>query len=57
MPKEAFLDSHGVKLYYIDWGGTGRPMMLLAGLGDTAHQYRGLAVLAEYSHPLRSAPR
>ena len=43
MPTEAFLDSHGVKLHYLDWGGTGRPMVLLAGLGDTAHQYRGLA--------------
>lgn len=43
MPIEAFFDSDGVKLHYIDWGGTGEPMVLLAGLGDTAHQYRGLA--------------
>lgn len=43
MPAEAFFDSDGVKLHYIDWGGTGRPMVLLAGLGDTVHQYRGLA--------------
>ncbi len=42
MPTDAFFDSDGVKLHYIDWGGTGRPMVLLAGLGDTAHQYRGL---------------
>lgn len=43
MPTEAFFDSAGVKLHYLDWGGSGRPMVLLAGLGDTAHQFRGLA--------------
>jgi pimeloyl-ACP methyl ester carboxylesterase len=43
LPKESFFDSDGVKLHYIDWGGSGRPMVLLAGLGDTAHLYRGLA--------------
>jgi pimeloyl-ACP methyl ester carboxylesterase len=40
---ERFFDSGGVKLHYIDWGGTGRPLVLLAGLGDTAHLYRSLA--------------
>jgi non-heme chloroperoxidase len=28
-----------VKLEVIDWGGTGRPLVLLAGLGNTAHVY------------------
>ena len=27
----------GVRLEVLDWGGTGRPLILLAGLGDTAH--------------------
>jgi pimeloyl-ACP methyl ester carboxylesterase len=27
----------GVKLEVLDWGGTGRPLVLLAGLGNTAH--------------------
>jgi hypothetical protein len=27
----------GVKLEVMDWGGTGTPVVLLAGLGDTAH--------------------
>ncbi len=40
---EGFFDSNGVKLHYIDWGGDGRPLVLLAGLGDSAQQYRGLA--------------
>lgn len=43
MPKEEFIDSNGIKLHYIDWNGTGRPMVLLAGLGDTAHIYHGIA--------------
>lgn len=43
MPEERFFDSDDVSLHYIDWGGAGRPLVLLAGLGDTAHLYRGLA--------------
>jgi non-heme chloroperoxidase len=27
----------GVKVEALDWGGTGRPVLLLAGLGDTGH--------------------
>jgi pimeloyl-ACP methyl ester carboxylesterase len=41
--EERFFDSDGVSLHYIDWGGAGRPLVLLAGLGDTAHLYRSLA--------------
>jgi pimeloyl-ACP methyl ester carboxylesterase len=29
----------GVKLEVVDWGGSGRPMVLLAGLGANAHTY------------------
>lgn len=29
----------GVKLEVVDWGGTGRPLVLLAGLGNTAHSF------------------
>ncbi len=43
MASERYFDSGGVQLHYLDWGGTGRPMVLLAGLGDTAQLYRGLA--------------
>src|ERR1700678_3558513 len=28
-----------VQLEVLDWGGTGRPLVLLAGLGDKAHVY------------------
>ena len=40
---ERFFCSDGVKLHTLDWGGTGRPLVLLAGLGDTAHLYGSLA--------------
>jgi non-heme chloroperoxidase len=29
----------GVKLEVLDWGGTGRPLVFLAGLGDSAHVF------------------
>ena len=40
---ERFFYSDGVKLHTLDWGGAGKPLVLLAGLGDTAHLYRSLA--------------
>ena len=33
----------GVKLQVLDWGGNGRPVVLLAGLGDTAHDFDSFA--------------
>jgi len=33
----------GVKLEVLDWGGLGRPLVLLAGQGDTAHVFDELA--------------
>ena len=41
----------GVNLEVIDWGGTGRPAVLLTGLGNTAHVYDGFApLLAQNYH-------
>ncbi|MBS1804885.1 MAG: alpha/beta hydrolase [Acidobacteria bacterium] len=33
----------GVKLEVLDWGGAGRPMVLLTGLGNNAHVFDGFA--------------
>ncbi|MFK2931084.1 alpha/beta fold hydrolase [Dyella agri] len=33
----------GVRLEVLDWGGTGRPLVLLAGLGNTAHVFDSIA--------------
>jgi pimeloyl-ACP methyl ester carboxylesterase len=40
----------GVKLEVLDWGGTGRPLVLLAGLGDNAHGFDKFAqkLVAKY---------
>jgi non-heme chloroperoxidase len=32
-----------IKLEVLDWGGTGRPLVLLTGLGDTAHVFDSFA--------------
>jgi non-heme chloroperoxidase len=34
----------GVKLEVLDWGGSGRPLVLLAGLGNTAHVFDAFAL-------------
>jgi non-heme chloroperoxidase len=33
----------GVRLEVLDWGGSGRPLIFLAGSGDTAHRFDGFA--------------
>jgi len=33
----------GVQLEIVDWGGTGRPLIFLAGFGGTAHTFDGFA--------------
>lgn len=33
----------GVKLEVLDWGGSGRPLVFLAGLGNTAHSFEDFA--------------
>jgi pimeloyl-ACP methyl ester carboxylesterase len=43
MLKEGFVDLAGLKLHYVDWGGAGQPLVLLAGLGATAKVYSSLA--------------
>lgn len=41
----------GVSLEVLDFGGTGRPMVLLAGMGGSAHSYRAFAPkLTPYYH-------
>jgi len=43
-PKAMFVAvDEDVKLEVLDWGGSGRPVVLLSGLGDTAHVYDGFA--------------
>jgi pimeloyl-ACP methyl ester carboxylesterase len=41
--EEKLIHANGIRLHTLDWGGTGRSVLLLAGLGDSAQIYRSLA--------------
>ena len=36
-PKDEFVEVNGLRLHYRDWGGSGRPIVLLHGLASTCH--------------------
>jgi len=43
--QDGFVRINGVRLHYVDWGGTGEAMLFLTGLGDSAHAFDSMAVL------------
>ena len=43
IPSDQFVILDGVRFHYLDWGGDGEPLLLLAGLGCTAHVFAELA--------------
>jgi len=50
-PSEHFVQSHGIRLHYLDWGGSGEPLLLLTGFGTPADTFQPLAVgLREQFH-------
>jgi pimeloyl-ACP methyl ester carboxylesterase len=38
-PKTGFVTANGIKLHYLDWGGSGETILFLPGFNDTAHVY------------------
>lgn len=42
MQQQGFVNLAGIGLHYVDWGGAGRPLLLIAGLGDTVQIFGGL---------------
>ena len=38
-PKAGFVQANGIRLHYLDWGGSGDPILFLPGFNDTAHVY------------------
>jgi pimeloyl-ACP methyl ester carboxylesterase len=38
-PKTGFVTANGIKLHYLEWGGSGDTILFLAGFNDTAHIY------------------
>lgn len=47
----------GVRLQYLDFGGTGEPLLLLAGLNNTANVYRSFAPLLTGNFRVRAVTR
>ena len=47
----------GVRLEVLDWGGTGRPVVLLAGLGATAHDFDEFAPKLSASYHVYAVTR
>jgi pimeloyl-ACP methyl ester carboxylesterase len=39
VPKTGFVSVNGIKLHYLDWGGSGEIILFLSGFNDTAHVY------------------
>ncbi len=51
--RDGFARLPGVTLHYVDWGGTGPVLLLLTGLGDSAHAFDALAPqLSDRAHVL-----
>jgi pimeloyl-ACP methyl ester carboxylesterase len=44
-PETLFVEvDHNVKLEVLNWGGAGKPLILLGGLGSTAHVFDSFAL-------------
>jgi pimeloyl-ACP methyl ester carboxylesterase len=41
--KTGFVSVNGIKLHYLDWGGKGRVLLFLAGVGNSAHIFDDIA--------------
>jgi pimeloyl-ACP methyl ester carboxylesterase len=41
--KDGFVNANGIKLHYVDWGGTGDTILFLPGFNDSAHIYDSFA--------------
>ncbi len=42
-PKSGFVTANGIHLHYLDWGGQGQPLLLLAGMGCSVHIFSDFA--------------
>jgi pimeloyl-ACP methyl ester carboxylesterase len=49
-PKDEFVEVNGLRLHYRDWGGSGRPVVLLHGLASTSHIWDLVAPLLSQDH-------
>jgi len=47
---EDFIVSNGIKLHYLDWGGSGQALILIHGLGDSPYIFEDLASSLSADH-------
>jgi pimeloyl-ACP methyl ester carboxylesterase len=55
--KSAFININGVKHHYLDWGGNGETVLLLAGLGNTAHIFESFGSALANDHRVLALTR
>ena len=41
--EENFIQGNGIQLHYLDWGGSGQPLVLIPGLGDSPYIFLDIA--------------
>jgi pimeloyl-ACP methyl ester carboxylesterase len=41
--EEGFIQTNGIELHYLDWGGSGQPLVLIHGLGDSPYIFEDIA--------------
>ena len=57
-PRSGFAPVRGARLHYLEWRGGGEPLVLLPGMGQSAHVFRDLApALADAFHVVALTPR
>jgi len=57
MPVEAFVQLDNSRLHYIEWGGEGPLMLMIPGIGGTAHAWAGVAPHFTDTHRVVSVTR
>jgi pimeloyl-ACP methyl ester carboxylesterase len=55
--REMITVDQGIQLEVLDWGGTGRPMVFLSGLGNTAHIWDNFAPKFTHKHHVYAITR
>jgi len=43
LPTSGFITANGIRLHYLDWGGTGEPVLFISGVGDGARYFDEMA--------------
>ena len=41
--QSGLMNVNGIRLHYLDWGGSGPALLFLAGIGSNAHLFDGFA--------------